>query len=290
MGGRIIKKVALLGDIKVGKTSLFSRFLKNAFSEEYSETIGVNIGKKDVPVEESREGRVVTLLVWDIFGSHLHGDVRRLAMENVDAVILVSDISSEPSMKSVVDFWIPSISEMLDSSRIYFDLNKIDLIEDSQVEERVKAFGDMLKELFGESRKDSIFLTSAKNGSGVPDMFRTIAADMLSGNPVDEFRELRIKKSTPSEGQENPLFRLFDKIVSDIIPLFKDDSRGEEILHEAYKMSNLNTEDIIPEELGEFIDMIQEKLAESGISPSVVYRLTSNWKRSLAEVSSQSGR
>ena len=40
------KKICLLGDFAVGKTSLVARFVRSMFSEKYQTTVGVKIDKK----------------------------------------------------------------------------------------------------------------------------------------------------------------------------------------------------------------------------------------------------
>ena len=44
------KKICLVGDYAVGKTSLIRRFVDRQFSDRYLSTIGVKISRKIVPV------------------------------------------------------------------------------------------------------------------------------------------------------------------------------------------------------------------------------------------------
>ena len=48
------KKIVLLGNFGVGKTSLMRRFIDDTFSEDYKVTLGVQIQKK---VVELRSGK-----------------------------------------------------------------------------------------------------------------------------------------------------------------------------------------------------------------------------------------
>ena len=45
------KKVALLGDSAVGKSSLIRRYVINEFHDHYIETIGTKVSKKDIELE-----------------------------------------------------------------------------------------------------------------------------------------------------------------------------------------------------------------------------------------------
>ena len=46
------RKVILTGSFGVGKTSLFSRFIHNTFSDKYITTIGVKVDKKYLVIDE----------------------------------------------------------------------------------------------------------------------------------------------------------------------------------------------------------------------------------------------
>lgn len=60
-----IYKVIVIGDPAVGKTSLLTKFVTNQFVEKYLPTVGVNIVKEPINLEESV---VVNLMFWDIAG------------------------------------------------------------------------------------------------------------------------------------------------------------------------------------------------------------------------------
>jgi GTPase SAR1 family protein len=50
----IVKKVLLVGNFGVGKTSLIRRFVLNDFSEDYISTIGVRISTKIVMLNDDK--------------------------------------------------------------------------------------------------------------------------------------------------------------------------------------------------------------------------------------------
>ncbi|MEO1762587.1 MAG: GTP-binding protein, partial [Cyanobacteria bacterium J06629_18] len=67
----ISKKICLIGDFGVGKTSLIRRFVDRQFSDKYLSTVGVKISRKSVEVTDSKQGKNLNLqlLIWDIEGS-----------------------------------------------------------------------------------------------------------------------------------------------------------------------------------------------------------------------------
>jgi small GTP-binding protein len=61
-----IYKIIVIGDPAVGKTSLLTKFATNQFEEKYLPTVGVNILKERIVLEELVAD--VNLMFWDIAG------------------------------------------------------------------------------------------------------------------------------------------------------------------------------------------------------------------------------
>ena len=66
----VSKKIVVLGDPAVGKTSLIRRFVINAFDDKYLTTIGAKIVKKEVQLRSggAKPDIDVTLMIWDVAG------------------------------------------------------------------------------------------------------------------------------------------------------------------------------------------------------------------------------
>ena len=66
----ISKKICLVGDFSVGKTSLIRRFVDRQFSDQYLSTVCVKISKKLIDATSLKlpEGDKFQLMVWDIEG------------------------------------------------------------------------------------------------------------------------------------------------------------------------------------------------------------------------------
>ena len=60
----IAKKVLLVGNFGVGKTSLIRRYVLNEFSEDYISTIGARVSTKIVKVNNQE----IKFLIWDVAG------------------------------------------------------------------------------------------------------------------------------------------------------------------------------------------------------------------------------
>jgi small GTP-binding protein len=60
----IAKKVLLVGNFGVGKTSLIRRYVLNEFSEDYISTIGARVSTKIVKFNNQE----IKFLIWDVAG------------------------------------------------------------------------------------------------------------------------------------------------------------------------------------------------------------------------------
>ena len=63
----LTKKVCIIGDFAVGKTSTVARCVHNVFSDKYLTTVGVKIDTKEVVLEDSE--KTVKMIIWDIAGT-----------------------------------------------------------------------------------------------------------------------------------------------------------------------------------------------------------------------------
>ena len=67
------KKICLLGDPAVGKTSLIRQYVYHHFSDVYISTIGTEITKKEISLDyQSNDGELnrygISFTIWDIIG------------------------------------------------------------------------------------------------------------------------------------------------------------------------------------------------------------------------------
>ena len=88
----LARKICMLGDFGVGKTSLVSRFVRNTFSEKYLTTVGVKVDSKEV----DRGGRgPLKLVVWDIAGKSALDALNMSYLRGASGLLLVADGTRE---------------------------------------------------------------------------------------------------------------------------------------------------------------------------------------------------
>ncbi len=166
------RKVNLLGEAGVGKTSLILRFVKNVFGEEYLKTIGTNIYTKKVPVT----GSEVKLVLHDIMGDTDFDTVRETAFQKSTGAIAVADCLRKETLDRLVEDWLPMYKEAsVDNAPVILAVNKVDL-DDQEITEELVA-NDW------QVYFDSVFYTSAKTGKNVEDMFNELGFRTIYNKP-----------------------------------------------------------------------------------------------------------
>jgi small GTP-binding protein len=169
----LIKKVCLLGDPGVGKTSLVRRFVTDLFDDSYLSTIGAKITKKGLQLDLADLGLRVrlTLMIWDIAGQKEYRAFHEMHMKGMEGVLAVADLTRKNTFDS-----LKATLSMADRTRsdmpMVFLLNKADLAEPS---------GTDLKDVrtLASTRDIPVLATSAKTGLNVERTFdqlgRTVA-------------------------------------------------------------------------------------------------------------------
>ncbi len=164
------RKINLLGDVSVGKTSLVLRYVKNIFGDEYLKTIGTNVYKKQL----NFEGGKVVLMINDIMGEKTFRSVQEGAFRASTGAIAVADITRPDSYDNLLEDWLPRYKRFTEEDNsiknrsipMILAVNKYDLADE-----------EMIEEWEGRSYEpfDDIIFSSAKTGKNVEYIFRSLA-------------------------------------------------------------------------------------------------------------------
>jgi small GTP-binding protein len=157
------KKVCMVGQFGVGKTSLVRRFVDSIFDDRYLSTVGVKIDRKDVVVGSAS----VTLMLWDLAGEDDLAQLNTSHLRGASGYILVADGCRAMSLAKAIELQ-QRITEQLGPLPFVLVLNKTDLRDQWEVQDVA------ISEL-----RWTKFETSAKAGSGVEEMFLALAAKLL---------------------------------------------------------------------------------------------------------------
>ncbi len=171
---RITKKICLLGDPAVGKTSLIHKYVFDIFGDDYLSTVGAKVVTKNKVFEfPEKEMRVeLKMLIWDIAGQKAVESVHEAYFRGAEAAIVVADITRRQTFESVAS-WIREVFHNTGEIPVLLLVNKIDL--EDQMEFTIPEIEER-----GASFNLSYLLTSAKNGKNVENAFETIGLHLAS--------------------------------------------------------------------------------------------------------------
>ncbi|HEY9674079.1 MAG TPA: Rab family GTPase [Waterburya sp.] len=165
----ISKKICMVGDFGVGKTSLIRRFVDRQFSDQYLSTVGVKISRKLL------ESVNLQLLIWDLEGHTKFKAITPSYLQGASGAVVVADVTRIETLERLTEHTELFLS-INPKGSIVIALNKIDLIDKDKLSK--------LTELVQENHKEKvleIYQTSAKTGSYVDEMFHTLGHKIIEG-------------------------------------------------------------------------------------------------------------
>ena len=161
------KKVCLLGDFAVGKTSLVRRFVYNRFDDKYISSIGVKVSRKTVAITHVDEVVEITMMLWDLAGSEEFSRMRASYLRGAAGAILVGDLTRPETFESL-RVYVRDMRRLNPNAYFVLAANKHDL--NNQIQLSQKEIASIAAE-FGIA----YCLTSAKTGDKVEALFRHLA-------------------------------------------------------------------------------------------------------------------
>lgn len=162
-----VRKVCMIGDFAVGKTSLIARFVHASFGERYLTTVGVKIDTKTVIVPS---GERVKLVLWDIAGKSEFAAVDTSYLKDASGYLLVADGTRPATLAGAIDLQA-AVEAQLGPLPFSLLLNKSDLGS------RWALDADAVRAL--DARRWSLSRTSALSGAGVEQAFRQLGARLV---------------------------------------------------------------------------------------------------------------
>ena len=175
MASTISKKICMLGDFSVGKTSLIRRFVDRQFSDSYLSTVGVKISRKTVECQlvEQQKQVNVQLLIWDLEGNTKFKAITPTYLQGASSAVVVADVSRQVTIEHILDH-IQCFLSVNPKSFVIVALNKSDLIDEEQTGKILNFLSDNNIE-----RVIATYSTSAKTGLYVDEIFQKLAYKMI---------------------------------------------------------------------------------------------------------------
>lgn len=172
-----LAKILLLGEYRVGKSSLVLRYVENRFPGDYMATIGANFLVKSVRLDVG-EGKSLTvgLQIWDIGGHARSSQVGHVFFQGVSGAILVYDITRKETLEKLI-LWKEQLYKYSPKACLFIAGNKKDLVEKREITaEEGKRFAQI------DLGTTNFFETSAKTGDHVQETFEDLARLLIELN------------------------------------------------------------------------------------------------------------
>ncbi|MDO9537713.1 MAG: Rab family GTPase [Thermoplasmata archaeon] len=289
----VLKKVVLLGDSAVGKTSLMNRFIQNAFSDDYISTVGAKVSKKIVKINLNNVDYAISFMLWDIIGSEGYKSTQSRHIAGLNGAIIVADLSRPETIKKLEEYWIPLLSETTAEIMppILFVGNKLDLVDQAAAD---KALADF-QSLDARVRSETVIerykilqpyvMTSAKTGQGVEEGFRSLAVMMVMDHegydPLTRQMEEVIADSIYEVDERKTAKSVLDMVVVDFPFVVHSSEASRLILQDCFGKSPMSKDKPTPKEIREIIDCLLRNAREKGASEEAITKYKAKWLEKL---------
>ncbi len=162
-----VKKICLLGDGEVGKTSLIRRYVLDQFDDQYIQTFGAKVSKKVLELENVN----LTLMIWDVLGQKTQKALHSSYYAGANGALLVCDMT-RPETLEHLKHWSADLLEVSGEIPIVVLGNKCDLEMSTGLQEL---------EGFAATLGCPSMLTSARTGQNVQEAFLALGERLMEG-------------------------------------------------------------------------------------------------------------
>jgi small GTP-binding protein len=173
---QLAKKILLIGDPSVGKTSLVRKFVLDMFDDKYLTTLGTKVTNKTMLFSpEGLNKRVeLKMLIWDVMGQKEYKMIQESAYQGSSGAIIVGDLSRQETMNNLGS-WVSDLFNISSVIPIIFVANKVDLVDSNGIN---KSELDNLS----MSYEAPYFFTSAKTGENVESAFQALGEVIINSS------------------------------------------------------------------------------------------------------------
>lgn len=242
------KKIILLGDGAVGKTSLIRKYVVDKFDDDYLLTVGFKITAKDLQISMNSKVLYLKLQIWDILGQRGYIELHKSSIPGTKGVLFVADITRKETLQSLDSYWIPTVKNMVGKVPFIILANKSDLMTDAEFNE------EELTE-FASKYDVPFYLTSAKTGINVEKAFYSLGKGMMEpdGIALPKTMGNKVKK-----GERSEMVILIDKIIADFCKEYGRSEDAMPVLRRQFEIAKLNIGNPTKEAIRNMVNRLAE--------------------------------
>ena len=167
-------KIMVIGESKVGKTSVIKKYTQNKFGGVYLTTVGVDFQDKIINIDDKK----IRLQIWDTAGQERFRNITKNYFNSSNGFLLIYDITDKDSLVHL-NFWSAQIQlNAPEKSKCVLVGNKCDL-------EGSRAVSTEEGKMYAEKNKIKFFETSAKDGTNINEVFEYIANEIYKEEKME---------------------------------------------------------------------------------------------------------
>jgi small GTP-binding protein len=242
------RKVLLIGDGEVGKTSLIRKFVTDKFDDKYIATIGTKVTKKEMEFQEPGKNIFLTMMIWDVLGQKGYTSIQAASFKGADGVILVCDFTRSETLDSLEEYWIPNIGDNLSKLVYIFAANKSDLEDKMQFSER-----DV--QMVASKYDSKAYSCSAKSGENVEDMFMNLGMMLIEGKKSEIMEELPEQMDLP---ESLSILEATDMIINDFCTSYGDMEIAMPVIRQQFTRAGLDIRNPTEEGMRKVIELLEQ--------------------------------
>ncbi len=246
------KKMCVVGDEAVGKTSLIRRFVVDKFDDKYIATIGTKTSKKDLTIKRDEGDVNLKLMIWDILGQKSFSKLQESAYKGASGAFIVLDLTRRETLHTFGN-WLSSMYNVTGAIPVVILANKNDL--------EGEFGGDDIENLVKEY-SFPYYLTSAKTGENVDHAFHTLGKMIIESKPgvkrVPKIDMVEVSEKKKEAGvrpdRKLTAVEVEDMIMTKYCGLLADQDYAMAILRAQFKKAGIDFKSPTAEGLTKVVD------------------------------------
>ena len=163
-------KLVILGEGRVGKTSLLMRYFKKIFNDNEKSTVNPSFYEKT----ENHKGKKYEFKFWDTAGQERYNALNAIYYQNAVGALIVYDVTIPETFNKVKD-WVNTLREIVDKNIIFVIAgNKFDLSDKNTLSQNQATV-----DAYCAKENCNHVYTSAKTGYNVDQVFEDLINKVL---------------------------------------------------------------------------------------------------------------
>jgi small GTP-binding protein len=259
------KKIVILGDSAVGKTSLIRRFVFDQFEFSYVSTVGSKVTKKKLSIPTQKKKELI-FMIWDLIGREGYHALHARTFVGVHGAILVADLTRKETLQNLERYWLPFLLKVVDRVPMVFVCNKADLKSDyefktGELEDLAKKYENLTVSSLGYGMRPT-YSTSAKDGTNVEKTFETLGhlllAEKRPKDPVKKVCEMLKATGIRREADLTTPIGALDAIIVDFCDGFSDSKMAMVILRQEIARAGIDINNPMKERVFKAVEYLAE--------------------------------